>query len=141
MNGTPQGTSFQGRPVLVLAGGCEYMISLGAIFFRGAYLSGHTGRASAVNRRRRRPLSRCDLLVVPGQSCATSAIGTMAGRGVGRGDVSVFLKWIWRGRVYRCVGSLDAPAPVRVFRALRPVRVVRPLARLSGDVEASSDRR
>jgi hypothetical protein len=79
MNGTPQGTSFQGRPVLVLAGGCEYMISLGAIFFRGAYLSGHTGRASAVNRPRRRPPSRCDLLVVPGQSCATSAMGTMAG--------------------------------------------------------------
>ena len=79
MNGTPQGTSFQGRPVLVLAGGCEYVISLGAIFFRGAYLSGHTGRASAVNRPRRRPPSRCDLLVVPGQSCATSAMGTMAG--------------------------------------------------------------
>jgi hypothetical protein len=79
MNGTPQGTSFQGRPVLVLAGGCEYMISLGAIFFRGAYLSSHTGHASAVNRPRRRPLSRCDLLAAPGQSCATSAIGTMAG--------------------------------------------------------------
>jgi hypothetical protein len=42
------------------------------------------------------------------------------GSGVGRGDVSVFLKLIWRGRVYRCVGSLDAPAPIRVFRALSP---------------------
>jgi hypothetical protein len=79
MNGTPQGTSFQGRPVLVLAGGCEYMISLGAIFFRGAYLSGHTGRASAVNRPRRRPLNRCEPARGAGQSCATSAIGTMAG--------------------------------------------------------------
>jgi hypothetical protein len=33
MNGTPQGTSFQGRPVLVLAGGCEYMISLASNLF------------------------------------------------------------------------------------------------------------
>ena len=135
MNGTPQGTSFQGRPVLVLAGGCEYMISLGAIFFRGAYLSGHTGRASAVNRPRRRPQNRCDLLAAPGQ------LERWRGSGVGRGDVSLFLKWIWRGRVYRCVGRLDAPAAVRVFRALRPVQVVRSLARLNGDVEASSDRR
>ena len=78
MNGTPRGTSFQGRPVLVLAGGCEYMISLGAIFFRGAYLSGHTGHASAVNRPRRRPLNRCEPARGAGQSCATSAIGTMA---------------------------------------------------------------
>jgi hypothetical protein len=61
MNGTPQVTSFQGRPVLVLAGGREYMISLGAIFFRGAYPWGHTGpRVRRVNRPRRRAPSRCD---------------------------------------------------------------------------------
>jgi hypothetical protein len=135
MNGTPQGTSFQGRPVLVLAGGCEYMISLGAIFFRGAYLSGHTGRASAVNRPRRRPPSRCDLLVVPGPKLRYIGHGNDGGgAALDEGDVSLFLKWIWRGRVYRRVVSCHAPAAVRVFRALRPVQVVRSLARLSGDV-------
>jgi hypothetical protein len=134
MNGTPQVTSFQGRPVLVLAGGCEYMISLGAIFFRGAYLSGHTGRASAVNRPRRRPLAGVTCSRRPAKAALHRPLERWRGSGVGRGDVSLFLKWIWCGRVYRRVVSCHAPAAVRVFRALRPVQVVRSLARLSGDV-------
>src|SRR3954470_20017372 len=83
-NGTSQvGTSFQARPVLVLAGGCEYMISPAEIFFRGAYPSGHTGPRVRRQPPGRRPPSRCDLRTA-------SAIGTMAGEGRWTRDVYLF---------------------------------------------------